>query len=63
MIQAYKGQARKLLLLVYKVYVQQPPPEVKTLITSSPAAMSRLKTFLEGVSQKGFTEPEGSVPK
>jgi hypothetical protein len=63
MIQVYKGQARKLLLLVYKVYVQQPPPEIKTLLTTSPAAMSRLKTFLEDAFQKGFTEPEGSVPK
>jgi hypothetical protein len=63
MVQVYKGQARKLFLVVYKVYVQQPPPEVKALLTSSPAAMSRLKTFLEGASQRGFTEPEGSVPK
>ena len=62
-MQVYKGQAKKLIIVIYKSYVQQPPPEVKALLTSSPAAMSRLKTFLEDASQKGFTEPEGSVPK
>jgi len=63
MLQIFKGQATKLFLVVYKAYVQQPPPEIKVLLTSSPAAMSRLKTFLEGVVQRGFTVPEGSVPK
>lgn len=63
MVQTYKGQATKLFHVVYRAYVHQPPPEIKALLTSSPAAMSRLKTFLEDVSQKGLIEPEGSVPK
>ncbi|GBB85459.1 hypothetical protein RclHR1_00120013 [Rhizophagus clarus] len=63
MLQTFKGQATKIFNVVYKAYVHQPPPEVKALLTSSPAAMSRLKTFLEDASRKGFTEPEGSVPK
>jgi hypothetical protein len=63
MVQTYKGQSTKLFNVVYRAYVNQPPPEIKGLLTSSPAAMSRLKTFLEGASQKGFVEPEGSVPK
>ncbi|CAI2179042.1 94_t:CDS:2, partial [Funneliformis geosporum] len=63
MIQVYKGQAGKLFLTTYKAYVQQLPPEIKPLLTTSPAAMSRLRTFLENAFQKGFTEPEGSIPK
>lgn len=63
MVQVYKGQATKILYVIYKAYVNQPPPEIKALLTSSPAAMSRLKTFLEDASRKGFIEPEGSVPK
>ncbi|RIA99041.1 GLE1-like protein [Glomus cerebriforme] len=62
-LQVYRGQAKKLIILIYKAYFQQPPPETKVLSTTSPAAMSRLKTFLENASQKGFTEPEGSIPK
>ncbi|PKC66354.1 hypothetical protein RhiirA1_459836 [Rhizophagus irregularis] len=62
-VQVYKGQATKILYVIFKAYVHQPPPEIKALLTSSPAAMSRLKTFLEDASRKGFIEPEGSVPK
>ncbi len=64
MVQVFKGQARKLFLTIYKFYVQQQhSPEIKALLTISPAAMSRLRTFLENASQKGLIEPEGSVPK
>ncbi|CAG8477421.1 7850_t:CDS:2 [Funneliformis caledonium] len=63
LIPVFKEQGGKLILVACKAYVQQLPPEIKPLLTTSPAAMSRLRTFLENASQKGFTEPEGSNPR
>ncbi|CAG8808386.1 22467_t:CDS:2, partial [Racocetra persica] len=50
---AYNHHALKLFSVVYKSYVQNPPLEVQSLLTSSPAAMSRLRTLLEDASKKG----------
>ncbi|CAG8767163.1 14910_t:CDS:2 [Gigaspora margarita] len=60
---AYNHHALKLFSVVYKSYIQNPPSEVKSLLTSSPAAMSRLRTLLEDASKKGqFPAPEGQTP-
>ncbi|CAG8624572.1 7808_t:CDS:2 [Dentiscutata heterogama] len=63
LLRAYNQHALKLFSVVYKSYVQRPPSEVNSLLTSAPAAMSRLRTLLEDASKKGqFPVPEGQTP-
>ncbi|CAG8482103.1 9151_t:CDS:2 [Scutellospora calospora] len=63
LLRAYKHNALKLFSVIYKSYVQSPPSEVLSLLTSSPAAMSRLRTLLENASKIGqFPVPEGQIP-
>ncbi|CAG8528950.1 7801_t:CDS:2 [Dentiscutata erythropus] len=63
LLRAYNQHALKLFSVVYKSYVQKPPLEVNSLLTSAPAAMSRLRTLLEDASKKGqFPVPEGQTP-
>ncbi|CAG8551354.1 16691_t:CDS:2, partial [Acaulospora colombiana] len=53
LVRVYQSDALRLLSVVHKAYVLQPPPEVRALLTTSPSAMSRLKTMLEEAIKNG----------
>ncbi|RHZ76895.1 hypothetical protein Glove_187g41 [Diversispora epigaea] len=61
---AFGDTAFNLFAVIYDSYIANPPPEIQMLSSTSPSAMSRLKTLLEEASERGgkFNQPEGKFP-